>query len=158
MFELKESWTELVLRSTLLFAFLLIVLRFRNRTGGELSSFDQVILITLGNLVAAAALKSDDSVLAAIISIATFVILSGLINKISYHSRTGSRILEGAPRVLVHNGIIIRESMSNEQINEMELMEAVRTAGIASISDVHVAILETNGQISVVKKSGKQSD
>lgn len=157
MFELKEFWLDLVIRSAILYMAILIILRLRNRAGGQLSPIDQVTLIMLGELAANAATKSDDSVSAAMISMATFVGLSALMNFIAFKSKVGSRIIEGVPRVIVHNGKVNKEGMAEEGINQQELMEAVREAGLASIAQVRVAMVETNGKISVVKACNQGS-
>lgn len=73
MWELTVPWWEIVIRSTVLSLFTLLLIRLSNRGGGDLSATDLVLLITLGNIAASAALKSDDSISAAIISMASFV-------------------------------------------------------------------------------------
>jgi len=153
MWELETSWQELIVRSFFLFVGMLVLFRLTNRGGGELSPIDQVTLITIGNLAASAALKSDDSISAAIIAMSTFVCLSALMNYITYKSRKASRMLEGVPKVLVHNGKILWECMKEERVNEKELMQAMREAGIQSILNVHAAFMEINGRITVIKKS-----
>jgi uncharacterized membrane protein YcaP (DUF421 family) len=59
------------------------------------------------------------------------------------------RFVEGRPQVIVHNGRVYRDVMESERLTQDELDAAVRLAGCASIHDVHFAILENNGQISV---------
>jgi uncharacterized membrane protein YcaP (DUF421 family) len=59
------------------------------------------------------------------------------------------RFVEGRPQVIVHNGHVYRDVMHNERLTQDELDAAIRLAGCASIHDVHFAILENNGQISV---------
>ncbi len=155
MWELKESCFELVLRATLLYAMLLVLFRLKNRAGGEVSPIDQVVLFTIGDLVGTAAVNSDSSMAAAMIVTATFVGLSGIVGFVSFKSRKASRLIEGSPTILVHNGQILWKNMEKECVNRKELMEALREAGVASISRVHAAFMETNGQISVIERSSK---
>lgn len=152
MFELQIPWYELVFRSTLLYAFILLILRMTNREGGQTSAIDQVVLFTIGDLIASAAIKNDDSLTAAFIAMSTFVGMSYLVNYLKFKSRKLERIVEGGPCVLVHNGKINWENMGKEMITIKELMTAVRQAGSVSIANIHVAIVEANGTISVVEK------
>ncbi len=152
MWELKESWLELVMRSSFLFVMVLLLLRLRNRGGGQISPLDQVVLFSIGDLIAGAAIKSDDSLLAALIAATTFVTLRESLNYLSFKNKSVSNVLEGTPKILAHNGNILWDNMRDERINEKELLEAVRQAGIVSLANVHAAILETNGQISVIEK------
>ena len=153
MFELKEFWFDLVVRSAILYIVVLVVLRLRNRAGGQLSPVDQVTLIMLGDIAANATTRSDDSVSAAVIAMCTLAGLSMMMNYMAFKSKTASKLLEGLPRIIVHNGKVNEDGMAKEGVNRHELMEALREAGVASISQVRVAMVETNGKISVVKMS-----
>ncbi len=153
MFELQTPWYELVIRCTLLYCFILAVLRLANREGGQISPVDQVVLFTIGDLIATAAIKSDDSLAAAFIAMGTFVCLTFAVNSLAYRFKPVARALDGAPIVLVHNGEIKWENMNKEKITKDELMESVRKSGQVSIADVHVAMLEINGTISVISKA-----
>lgn len=111
---------------------------------------DIVVLTTVGNLAASAALKSDDSITAAMIAIATFVILGIISEFATGKSRLARRILEGSPTLLIHNGRFLETGMQKENVSKADVMESIRAAGLASILDVHAAIIETNGKISVI--------
>ncbi|PZM83990.1 MAG: hypothetical protein DKT66_04940 [Candidatus Melainabacteria bacterium] len=156
MFELQTPWHELVLRCTLLFCFILTILRIANREGGQLSPVDQVVLFTVGDLIASAAIKNDDSLVAAFIAMSVFVGMSYIVNTLSYKFKPVAKALQGAPLVLVHNGEIKWENMEKEKISKGELMESVRSAGHLSLANVQVAMLETNGTISVISKPNSE--
>ncbi|MBA3856936.1 MAG: hypothetical protein C0507_08530 [Cyanobacteria bacterium PR.3.49] len=152
MFELHLPWHELVIRSAMLYGFVLFILRLANREGGTISPVDQVVLITVGDLVATAAVKNDDSLTAAFIAVATFVAIGWLVNIVAYRYKPVARALDGAPLVLVHNGEVKWDNMNKEKITMDELMQSVRLAGHASVSEIHVAMLEINGTISVISR------
>lgn len=155
MFELNVAWWELIVRSTILSFFILILIRASNRGGGETSPSDQVIIITLGNIAASAAIKSDDSVSAAMISMTTFVGISFIVNFAGYKSKMLNKIVEGTPKILIHNGKISEKTRLEEQLSQQDVMKALREAGCLNVSNVHVAMVEANGKISVVER--KQS-
>ncbi len=152
MWELTVPWWEIVLRSFLLSLFILILLRLTNRGGGEISGTDLVVLFTLGNLAASAAMKSDDSLTAAIISMSTFVATSTVINFLSYRIKFVDHVLEGDPKVLIHNGKVNQKTLAEEQLSHEDVMRAIRESGCLSIARVHVAMVETNGKISVIAR------
>ncbi|MBX3152045.1 DUF421 domain-containing protein [Candidatus Obscuribacterales bacterium] len=152
MWELQTHCLEIILRSAILYGTMLFLFRLSKRQSGELSPMDIVVLTTVGNLAASAALKSDDSVSAAMIAIATFVFLGIFSEFVTSNSRLGRRILEGTPTLLVHNGKFLEKGMNKENVCEADVMESIRAAGLASIQQVHAAIIETNGKISVIAK------
>ncbi len=160
MFELQIPWHELVFRCILLYGFILMILRLTNREGGQISAIDQVVLFTIGDLIAAAAVKSDDSISAAFLAMSTFVGMSYLVKFLTFRSKKLERVVEGGPCVLVHNGEILWKNMRQELITKEELMSAIRLSGSLSIANIHVAMVEPNGTISVIKRedSGTQNN
>jgi uncharacterized membrane protein YcaP (DUF421 family) len=84
-----------------------------------------------------------------VISAVTLVSLNWLLGYATYRSKKLGRFVEGRPQVIIHNGHVYRDVMERERLTQDELDAAVRLAGCASIRDVHFAILENNGQISV---------
>jgi len=63
-------------------------------------------------------------------------------------------VLSGEPVILVHDGAVLDRNMRRERITHAELRAAARQNAIADIDDVRLAVLETNGQISFIKKGG----
>lgn len=152
MWELKAQWLELIIRSAILYGTMLFLFRLSKRQSGELSPMDIVVLTTVGNLAASAALKSDDSVSAAMIAIATFIVLGIISEFLTGKSRLARRVLEGSPTLLVHNGKFLKDGMRKENVSESDILESVRAAGLASVLQVHAAVIETNGKISIIEK------
>lgn len=152
MFELQMPWYELIFRSTILYGFILLILRLTNREGGQISAIDQVVLFTIGDLIASAAVKNDDSLSAALIAMTTFVAMSYIVNFLTFKSKKLERVVEGGPCLLVHNGEILWRNMRKEMITKEELMSAIRQSGGLSIANIHVAMVEANGTISVINK------
>jgi uncharacterized membrane protein YcaP (DUF421 family) len=73
----------------------------------------------------------------------------------TYRNKGLARLVEGRPQIIIHNGHVFRDVMQREKLTQSELEAALRQAGCASAVDVHFAILENNGKISVrVKNHG----
>jgi len=91
----------------------------------------------------------DNTVTGGVISAVTLISLNYLLGYITFRSKKLGRFIEGRPQVIIHNGRVYRDIMERERLTQDELDAAVRQAGCASIDEVHFAILENNGQISV---------
>ena len=91
----------------------------------------------------------DSSVLAGLISAGTLVLVNYLVGLATYKSKRLEALIEGRPEVLIHNGKLFTEVMEREKLTHHELNAALRAAGCACIEEVHFAILENNGVISV---------
>jgi len=153
MWQLTVPWLELVLRAVIVYIFLLVLLRFTGkRQVGQLSSFDLVLLLVLSNAVQNAMNGGDDSVLAGIILASVLVLLNSLVGLATYKSKKLEALMEGRPLILIHNGKLFTDVMERERLTRHELNAALRAASCASVEEVHWAILETNGHITVQQR------
>jgi len=153
MWRLSVSWWELILRIVIIYAFLLVLLRLSGkRQVGQLAPFDLVLLLVLSNSVQNAMNGGDNSVLAGLISAGTLVFLNYSVGLATYRSKKLEALVEGRPEVLIHNGRVFSDVMQREKLTHHELNAALRAAGCACVEEVHFAILENNGVISVQRK------
>ena len=154
MFNLAIPWWELIVRGAIVYAFLLLLLRITGkRQVGQLAPFDLVLLLVLSNAVQNSMNGGDNSLVGGLISATTLVILNFLIGYISYRSKRIESLVEGRPQLLIHNGILFDDVMKRAQLTHHELDAALRQAGCSAIEEVHSALLENNGVISVVPRS-----
>jgi uncharacterized membrane protein YcaP (DUF421 family) len=153
MWELTVPWWHFVVRAVIIYAFLLVVLRLTGkRQVGQLAPFDLVLLLILSNAVQNAMNAGDNSVTAGIILVVTLIGLNTAVGLATYKSKWMEALLEGRPMILVHNGHVYSDVMASAKITHHELMAALRREGVAGVEDVHLAVLENTGQISVVPK------
>ena len=151
MWNISVPWWELVLRCIVVYAFLVLLLRISGkRQIGQLAPFDLVLLLVLSNSVQNSMNAGDNSLVGGLISAATLVGFNGLIALVTYRNKRLEALLEGRPQVLIHNGKIFEGVLKGANLTHHELNAALRGAGCACASDVHMAILENNGEISVV--------
>jgi uncharacterized membrane protein YcaP (DUF421 family) len=94
----------------------------------------------------------DNSLVGGLISAATLVGLNFLVGLATQNDKTIEGIVEGHPQVLIHNGRLFEKVMAAAQLTHHELNAALRRGGCASIEDVHLAVLENNGAISVIPR------
>ena len=144
---------ELILRGGVVYVFLLILLRITGkRQVGQMAPFDLVLLLVLSNAVQNSMNGGDNSLVGGLISATTLVGLNFLIGLMTYKSKKLEAIIEGRPQVLVHNGKLFEDVMASAKLTHHELDSALRQAGCNCVEEVHTAILENNGSISVVAR------
>jgi uncharacterized membrane protein YcaP (DUF421 family) len=153
MFTLGVPWWELVVRSAVVYLFLLVALRITGkRQVGQLAPFDLVLLLVLSNAVQNSMNGGDNSMVGGLVSALTLLAINYSIGFATFRSKRLEAIVEGRPQVLIHNGHLFPEVMAKAQLTHHELEAALRQAGCANIGDCHSAILENNGVISVVER------
>ena len=153
MWHLALPVWELVLRSALVYAFLLLLLRLTGkRQIGQLAPFDLVLLLVLSNAVQNSINGGDNSLLGGLVSAVTLVGLNLGIGFATFRSKPLEALIEGRPLVIIHNGHVFEDVMRHAKLTHHELASALRRAGCSSAEDVQAAILENNGSISVVTR------
>ena len=147
----------LLLRTVMVYAALHITLKILGkRQIGEMEVPELITTLLLSEL--ATTCISDPTVpfaysLLPILLIMTFELL---ISDVKNRSPLLKRMFEGSPGVLISRGVLDQKALRKMRISVEELLCAFRLQGIVSISDVYYAILEQNGQLSVILKQGKQ--
>ena len=154
MWSLSVVWWEFILRGIIVYFFLLMLLRLTGkRQIGQMAPFDLVLLLVLSNAVQNAMNGGDNSILGGVISAVTLVGTNWLVGLVTYKSKRMEALVEGRPEVLIHNGKLFEKALKHTMITEHELMTALRLAGCSSVEQVHAAMLETDGSISVIPKA-----
>jgi uncharacterized membrane protein YcaP (DUF421 family) len=119
-----------------------------------MAPFDLVLLLVLSNAVQNSMNGGDNSLLGGLISAATLVLLNYLVSIATFRNRKLEALIEGRPQVLIHNGVLDKHVMAKANLTSHELAAALRKAGCTCVADVHVAVLENSGTISVVPRHG----
>lgn len=149
---------EIVIRAVLIFLFLWFVTRMVGRsTLGELSSFQLILFVTMGDLVGQAVVQQDYSLTAAVLAVGTFAILTILISFVNARWGRASRLTHGLPVVIVKDGEPLLQVMRDERLGLDELLASARGQGIRSVSSIRLAVLEANGQVSFFTDEGGSS-
>lgn len=139
---------EKVLRTVIVYGFLIVLLRVAGkRTLGQITSSDLVVLLLLSNTVQNAIIGNDDSLVGGLLGAAVLIAANYLMVLVLYNNRTADRAVEGSTSVLVHHGKFVLPNMKRQLITTTELEVAARKQGIARMSDVRVARIETGGAL-----------
>jgi uncharacterized membrane protein YcaP (DUF421 family) len=154
MFNMSVPWWELIVRSLLVYAALIVLLRVSGkRQVGQLAPFDLVLLLVLSNAVQNSMNGGDNSLVGGLISAVTLVGANYIVGKATFNSKRLEAIIEGRPQIIVHNGKVFEDVMAKAQLTHHELQAALRQAGCACVEDVQSAVLENNGSISVLTRT-----
>jgi uncharacterized membrane protein YcaP (DUF421 family) len=146
---------ELVLRSAVVYAFLIGLLRLTGkRQVGQLAPFDLVLLLVLSNAVQNSMNAGDNSLVGGLISAVTLVGMNYLVALATYRSKKLEALIEGRPEVVIHNGKLFEKVLQRAQLTHHELNAALRQAGCACTEEVRLAVIENNGSISVIPREG----
>ena len=156
MFGLAMPWWAFVLRACIVYFILLALIRASGkRTMGQFTPFDMLLVVLLGNAVQNALLGEDTSVAGGLLLAATLITLNWVVGFVSARSQKVEAMIEGSPVLLACNGEIYREVLRRELISRADFDKAMREAGCLDIDQVKLAVLETNGHITVVLQPHK---
>lgn len=146
---------DLVVRAAVMFFFVYLLTRIIGRR--ELSSlqpFDLIMLVMIGDLVQQGVTQNDFSVTGAFLVGGTIALLTVLVSYTSFRFPRLRPVLDGDPVIVIEDGKPIERNLRRNRIALDELAAAARQSQIDSLDDVRWAVLETNGRISFIPKSG----
>jgi len=147
----------LFLRTILLYIFVLTIMRLMGkREIGQLQPFELAIILIISDLASIPMQNIGAPILDGLIPIFTITILQVFLSFLTIKSEKFSQFISGTPTILVENGKLLEKNMRDQKYSISELLEQLRMKDVVNISDVEYAILETNGQVSVVSKSQKR--
>ena len=148
-----NSMLETLFRTTIGFTVLLLLTRLLGKKQlGQLTIFTYITGIALGNMAGDMVVHKDIPIIDGIIGLAGWVVLTFLVEFISLKSSKARTLLDGEPTIVIKKGEIMQDKLSAQRMNVDDLTMLLRTNNIYSINDVDYAILEPNGQLSILKK------
>ena len=145
---------DAILRGAAIYIGLLIILRFSGRrTMGEMTAFDFVLLLILAETTQQALLGDDFSITNALLLITTLVGIDILLSHLKTRYHAIDRWLDGLPMVIVENGNVLKERLNKSRIDEGDVLSAARRLqGLERMDQIKYAVLEANGEISIIPK------
>ena len=144
---------DIVLRATVMFFILFLLIRLLGkRELGQMTPFEFVVLVVLGDLIQQGVTHNDFSLTGATLAICTFAFWALILSWTTYLFPRAKDLLDGAPRVVVRDGEIVSENLRRDRLTRDEILSEMRLAGIGRMSDVAWAILEPQGKMSFIRK------
>jgi uncharacterized membrane protein YcaP (DUF421 family) len=143
-----------ILRAASAYVFLLFIIRIvGRRTAGQLTSFELILIFLSGGMLIQAIVFDDRSLTNAFLAVTTIGLMHVTVAYLKQRFSFVGRITDGTPIVLFSNGRWHSETMTRARIQEQDVLAAARAAGLEHMDRIQFAILERNGNISIVKKS-----
>ena len=156
MFEMGTPAWNIAVRSALVFLAVFAALRLMGkRELGQMTVFDLVVILLIANAVQNAMVGADFSVQGGILAAFVLLLVDRGIARLRLAGAWWGRILEGTPTVLVEDGEFIPPHLRKEGIERGEIEMAIREHGMESVAAVKLAVLETDGSISVVPMTSR---
>lgn len=119
----------------------------------QLSLFDYVIGISIGNFAAEMTINLESQEMNGILAVVIFGLIAYIVSHLTMKSITIRRFFMGTPTTLIQNGKILEKNLKKVKCDINDLLEEVRVKGYFDISQIEYAIMEANGDISILPKS-----
>lgn len=150
---------EIVLRAAAVYVILWLLLRaMGKRELAEVTAFELVILVVLGDIIQQGVTQEDMSITGAALAVSTMGLLAVGSSVVGERIPRARRVLEGKPSLVVHHGVVDEEVLRLQRIPRAELEEAARKRGIGDLSTVAFGVVETDGTFSFVEEGDPTGD
>lgn len=141
----------IVLRSSTVYVCIVLLIRiFGKKELSQLSVTDLVFILLISNSVQNAMVGNNSSLEGGLIAAATLFIINMIFRNLIFKYKPVEKFLQGEPVILVYEGQIKKKNLDNEKITLHELQAAIHEHGVSDLSEVNLAVLETDGNISVL--------
>lgn len=150
---------EIVIRAAVIYFFLWLVTKaLGKRQLAQMSPFELILLVTMGDLIQQGATQEDRSLGGAVLAVGTISVLIVIGSMIVHRSGRAREALEGYAVIVVRDGQYVDEAMRTERIGPEDVLQAARDQGIADLRDVRYGILEPEGGFSFLMNGGARTD
>lgn len=153
LFGLAMPWWEFVFRAIVVYVVVLLLVRITGkRAVGQFTPFDLLLVVLLGNAVQNSLIGEDVSLLGGLILAATLLALNWTVGMLTAHHPRLDRIVEGAPVLLARDGQVFERVLRRENVSHADFESAKRRAQCRSDGDIAMAVLETSGDITLIRR------
>jgi uncharacterized membrane protein YcaP (DUF421 family) len=151
LLDLGVSAPEKVIRSLLVFAFLVVALRLGGkRELAQINVLDLAVLLLVSNALQNAMIGNDNSLLGGVLGASVLFGANYAFAHLTFRSPRAERLLEGSPRVLLEDGKVLDQALRREAMTRTELGSIVLERGFDSLDEVALVVLEPSGHIAVM--------
>ena len=148
---LHNNYISIVISTLAVYLFIVVALRiFRKKELAQLSVVDLVFILLISNAVQNAMVGPDTSLGGGLVAASTLFIVNYVLKYLQYRFPKFGKIVQGDATMLIYKGKILESHLEKAKITTAELMEAVREHGVKSVAEVDLAVLEVDGNISVL--------
>lgn len=146
-----NPYLDIIIRSVSVYLFMIIALRiFGKKELSQLNTADVILILLISNSVQNAMVGSNVSLLGGITAAVALFLINFLFKRIMQESKFIKNLVQDKPEILIHNGKLEFKTLARLGISSDELQEAMREHGVEYYKDVKLAMLEIDGNISVI--------
>lgn len=157
VFESWESLIRVVFVGSAAYVMLIVMLRVSGkRTLSKMNAFDLVVTVALGSTLATVLLDRNVPLADGVLALGLLICLQYVITWLSIRSTGFQKFIKSEPTLLVRDGQYLDAAMRQQRVTEAEIEAAMREHGISNLDAVANIVLETDGSLSIVRKSGDQ--
>jgi len=148
---LQNNYIRIIFSSVAVYLFIILAIRlFGKKELAQLSVYDLVFILLISNAVQNAMVGPDSTLTGGLVAAGSLFVVNYILKQLQLRFPKFGKVIQGDAMMLVYQGKILSSHMKNAGITEDELMEVIREHGVASVSDVDLAVLEVDGNISVL--------
>ena len=147
----QNNYIRIILSSVAVYFFIILAIRlFGKKELTQLSVYDLVFILLISNAVQNAMVGPDSTLSGGLVAAASLFVVNYILKRLQFRFPQFGKAIQGEAIMLVFEGKILSSHLKDAGITEDELMEVIREHGVASVSEVDLAVLEVDGNISVL--------
>jgi uncharacterized membrane protein YcaP (DUF421 family) len=156
-----DNWAEIIRILTIgvsaYAALIFLLLASGKRTLSKWNAFDFIVTIALGSTLATVIMSKDVSLVEGVFGLGLLIGLQFIVTWLAVRVKWVKNLIKAEPTMLLDQGQFLPVAMRQQRVSEEEIRAAIRGTGSASIEEIEAVVLETDGSMSVVKKSPNNS-
>lgn len=148
---LNNEYAGIIISTITIYLFIVISIRLFGKTEvSQLSIVDLVFILLISNSVQNAMVGTNSTLLGGLVAAGSLFIANYLFKQVLYHFPKFGRLVEGESLMLIYKGKLIRKNVEKAKLTTDEIMEVIREHGVSTIAEVDLAVLEVDGNISIL--------
>ena len=152
-----SNYGPIIFSSASVYVFIVLAIRvFGKKEFAQLSVVDLVFVLLISNAVQNSMVGSNTTLTGGLVAATTLFLINAGFKYLTYHFPGIISFISGEPKILIYNGIVNKTNLRSEHISMNELLETIHEHGSRSIQDVDLAVLEADGNISVLSADFKK--
>lgn len=146
-----NPYLDIIFRSVAVYFFMVVALRvFGKKELSQLNTADVILILLISNSVQNAMVGSDTSLWGGLVAAGALFLINFILKKLMFRYKGLNNLLQQKPEILIHNGKLEFETLAKLGITSEELTEAMHEHGVEFFKEVKLAMLEIDGNISII--------
>ena len=150
----QDNLIRIAFTAPIIYSIVILYIRLiGKRSTSQMNSFDWIVTVAMGSLVASTIISKDISILEGAFAILLLLLMQFVLTKFMIYSPKLQKLIRATPQLLVYEGKFLKDNMATERVVESEVLSAIRNRGVQNINEVHAVVLETDSTFSIIKKT-----